>query len=55
MRVPFDVVIPSLPGSGFSGKPAGTGWALERIARAWAELCDNQTYMKQIGLAKQLA
>jgi hypothetical protein len=31
----FDVVIPSLPGYGFSGKPAATGWDPDRIARAW--------------------
>jgi pimeloyl-ACP methyl ester carboxylesterase len=34
----FHVVIPSLPGFGFSGKPAGTGWGARRTARAWAEL-----------------
>jgi pimeloyl-ACP methyl ester carboxylesterase len=34
----FHVVVPCLPGYGFSGKPAGTGWGVERIARAWAEL-----------------
>jgi pimeloyl-ACP methyl ester carboxylesterase len=34
----FDVVIPSIPGYGFSGRPAGTGWGPERIARAWTEL-----------------
>jgi hypothetical protein len=34
----FDVVVPSLPGYGFSGKPAGAGWDVHRIARAWAEL-----------------
>lgn len=32
----FDVVCPSLPGYGFSGKPRETGWGIERIARAWA-------------------
>ncbi|RIJ45153.1 epoxide hydrolase, partial [Clavibacter lycopersici] len=32
------VVIPSLPGFGFSGKPTGTGWDAARTARAWAEL-----------------
>ena len=31
----FDVVIPSMPGYGFSGKPTTTGWVPERIARAW--------------------
>src|SRR5215203_1030280 len=39
----FHLVIPSLPGYGFSGKPAVTGWGPEHIARAWAEL------MKRLG------
>jgi len=39
----FDVVIPSMPGYGFSGKPASTGWGPDRIARTWAEL------MKRLG------
>jgi len=34
----FDVVCPSLPGYGFSGKPAQAGWGVERIAAAWAQL-----------------
>lgn len=34
----FHVVCPSLPGYGFSAKPAGTGWNVERIARAWDTL-----------------
>jgi epoxide hydrolase len=34
----FHVVVPSLPGYGFSGKPAAPGWGVERIARAWAAL-----------------
>ena len=34
----FDVVIPSLPGFGFSEKPTETGWNVPRIAAAWAEL-----------------
>jgi pimeloyl-ACP methyl ester carboxylesterase len=34
----FDLVLPSLPGFGFSGKPAATGWGVPRIAMAWAEL-----------------
>ena len=34
----FDIVCPSLPGFGFSGKPDETGWGVERIGRAWAEL-----------------
>lgn len=32
----FDLVVPSLPGYGFSGKPASTGWDVHRIARAWS-------------------
>ena len=34
----FHVVVPSLPGYGFSGKPAAPGWGVERIGRAWASL-----------------
>jgi pimeloyl-ACP methyl ester carboxylesterase len=34
----FDVVCPSLPGYGFSGHPGSTGWGIDRIARAWAQL-----------------
>ena len=45
----FDVVVPSLPGYGFSGKPTGTGWDPERIARAWAEL------MKRLGYKRYVA
>jgi len=45
----FDVVIPSLPGYGFSGKPTGTGWGPEHIARAWAEL------MKRLGYTRYVA
>jgi pimeloyl-ACP methyl ester carboxylesterase len=45
----FDVVVPSLPGYGFSGKPTGTGWDPERIARAWAEL------MKRLGYTRYVA
>jgi pimeloyl-ACP methyl ester carboxylesterase len=40
----FDVVIPSIPGYGFSGKPAATGWDLDRIARAWAVLMQRLGY-----------
>ncbi|AMM21430.1 epoxide hydrolase [Frondihabitans sp. PAMC 28766] len=42
----FDVVIPSLPGFGFSGKPAETGWTVSRIASAWAELMARLGYEK---------
>ena len=40
----FHVVAPSLPGYGFSGKPTGTGWGVERIASAWAELMQRLGY-----------
>jgi pimeloyl-ACP methyl ester carboxylesterase len=42
----FDVVIPSLPGYGFSGKPTGTGWDPSRIARAWGELMQRLGYTR---------
>jgi pimeloyl-ACP methyl ester carboxylesterase len=45
----FDVVIPSLPGYGFSGKPTTTGWDPIRIARAWIVL------MKRLGYTKFVA
>jgi len=42
----FDVVIPSLPGYGFSGKPTAPGWGVERIAAAWAELMAGLGYAR---------
>src|SRR5262249_11634422 len=45
----FDVVIPSLPGYGFSGTPTTTGWDPARIARAWVVL------MKRLGYTKFVA
>nr|WP_245411059.1 epoxide hydrolase [Microvirga flavescens] len=45
----FDVVIPSMPGYGFSGKPTSTGWGPERMARAWTEL------MKRLGYTRYVA
>jgi pimeloyl-ACP methyl ester carboxylesterase len=45
----FHLVIPSLPGFGFSGKPRETGWNPDRIARAWAEL------MKRLGYTRYVA
>jgi pimeloyl-ACP methyl ester carboxylesterase len=45
----FDVVIPSMPGYGFSGKPMSTGWGPERMGRAWAEL------MKRLGYNRYVA
>lgn len=42
----FDVVIPSLPGFGFSGPTADAGWDADRIARAWAELMRRLGYQR---------
>jgi len=44
----FDVVIPSLPGHGFSGKPTTTGWDPIRIARAWGVLMTRLGYSKYV-------
>lgn len=44
----FHCVIPSLPGYGFSGKPAETGWGVERIARAWGELMTRLGYSRWV-------
>ncbi|MBV1687424.1 epoxide hydrolase [Novosphingobium sp. G106] len=44
----FHLVIPSLPGYGFSAKPATTGWGVERIARAWAELMRRLDYTRWV-------
>ncbi|MCT2400537.1 epoxide hydrolase family protein [Novosphingobium mangrovi (ex Huang et al. 2023)] len=45
----FHVVVPSLPGYGFSGKPTAAGWNVDRIGRAWAEL------MRRLGYERWLA
>jgi pimeloyl-ACP methyl ester carboxylesterase len=45
----FHVVIPSMPGYGFSAKPTTTGWGPEHMARAWAEL------MKRLGYTRYVA
>lgn len=45
----FHLVCPALPGYGFSGKPAETGWNVERIARAWGQL------MRRLGYARYVA
>ena len=42
----FDVVLPSLPGYGFSGQPTRPGWGVERIAAAWAELMARLGYRR---------
>ncbi len=44
----FHVVIPSMPGYGFSGKPAETGWGPERMGRAWAELMGRLGYSRYV-------
>ncbi len=44
----FHVVIPSMPGYGFSGKPTTTGWGPERIARAWATLMERLGYQRYV-------
>jgi Epoxide hydrolase N terminus len=45
----FDLVIPSIPGHGFSGKPPTTGWDPDHIAEAWAQL------MKRVGYTRYVA
>jgi len=45
----FDLVLPSLPGYGFSGEPTEVGWDPGRTARAWAEL------MRRLGYARYVA
>jgi len=45
----FDVVIPSMPGYGYSGKPTTAGWDVDHIARAWVVL------MKRLGYTKFVA
>src|SRR5215218_6161322 len=45
----FHLVIPSMPGYGYSGKPSTTGWGPQRIARAWVEL------MKRLGYDRYVA
>jgi len=44
----FDLVIPSLPGHGFSGTPTETGWDPVRIARAWVVLMDRLGYPRYV-------
>ena len=44
----FDVVLPSLPGYGFSGEPVEIGWDLGRTARAWAVLMDRLGYSRYV-------
>jgi pimeloyl-ACP methyl ester carboxylesterase len=44
----FHVVVPSMPGYGFSGKPTSTGWGPERMGRAWAELMGRLGYTRYV-------
>ena len=44
----FHLVIPSMPGYGFSGKPTSTGWGPERMGRAWAELMERLGYGRYV-------
>jgi pimeloyl-ACP methyl ester carboxylesterase len=44
----FDLVLPSMPGYGFSGKPMSVGWDPNHIARAWAELMDRLGYARYV-------
>jgi pimeloyl-ACP methyl ester carboxylesterase len=44
----FDVVVPSMPGYGFSGKPTSTGWGPERMGQAWAELMGRLGYRRYV-------
>ena len=44
----FHLVLPSMPGYGFSGKPAEVGWDAERMGRAWAELMERLGYPRYV-------
>jgi pimeloyl-ACP methyl ester carboxylesterase len=44
----FDLVLPSLPGYGFSGEPSEVGWDPGRVARAWAELMSRLGYTRYV-------
>src|SRR5262249_55552504 len=44
----FDLVIPSLPGHGFSGKPTAPGWNPPRIAKAWTVLMQRLGYTRDV-------
>lgn len=44
----FHLVVPSIPGFGFSGKPAQTGWGSDHIGRAWAELMRRLGYERYV-------
>jgi pimeloyl-ACP methyl ester carboxylesterase len=44
----FDLVLPSLPGYGFSSEPKELGWNVGRVAKAWAELMDRLGYTRYV-------
>jgi pimeloyl-ACP methyl ester carboxylesterase len=44
----FDLVLPSMPGYGFSGKPTETGWGPDRIAQTWAQLMQRLGYTRYV-------
>ncbi|MBO9621540.1 MAG: epoxide hydrolase [Sphingomonas sp.] len=44
----FHVVVPSLPGYGFSGKPTAPGWDAKRVAKAWITLMDSLGYRRWV-------
>jgi pimeloyl-ACP methyl ester carboxylesterase len=44
----FDIVLPSVPGYGFSGKPTAAGWDPDHIARAWAQLMQRLGYTRYV-------
>ena len=44
----FDVVIPSMPGYGFSDRPKGTGWGVDRMAKAWDVLMKRLGYTRYV-------
>ncbi|HEV7708024.1 MAG TPA: epoxide hydrolase [Asanoa sp.] len=44
----FDLVLPSMPGYGFSGEPADLGWNAGRVAQAWAELMHRLGYTRYV-------
>lgn len=44
----FHLVVPSIPGFGFSGKPVKTGWGSDHIGRAWAELMQRLGYERYV-------
>jgi Epoxide hydrolase N terminus len=50
----FHLVIPSMPGYGFSGKPTTTGWGPERMGRAWADLMNRLGYTRYVAPGRRL-